>query len=150
MTSPAEPPVENSAETSSAGVAASVAVSVPLQELSVALDSSPAGPAVPGPSRQKPLSAGKEKALGVSDQPVEGPAIDNRSRSNTPSVTIGGSRPGSKQASEKRASVPKQKKRKIVDLSAVGQPLKRVKVGAGSGPSGNGVCPTYIFLPFHR
>ena len=96
MTSPAEPPVENSAKTSSARAAASIAVSVPLQELSVVPDSSPVGPAMPGvatsiaisvplqepsvapdsspmgpavpeSSRQKPPSAGKEKALGVSD-----------------------------------------------------------------------------------
>ena len=148
MTSPAEPPVENSAKTSSARAAASIAVSVPLQELSVVPDSSPVGPAVPGvatsiaisvplqepsvapdssptgpavpeSSRQKPPSAGKEKALGVSDQPVEGPAIHNWSQLNTPLVTIGGSCPGSKRASEKRASIPKQKKHNIINLSAV-------------------------------
>ena len=77
MTSPAASPVENTAETSSAGAVAFIAVSVPLQEVSVALDSSPTGPAVPGPSWQKPPSAGKKKALGVSDQPVKGLAIDN-------------------------------------------------------------------------
>ena len=118
-------------------------------------DDSSGGPAAPVRSAPKSAAAsvaratGKKKATpGATLGPqVQSPASEDRSRSQTPSVDMDGSRLSQRGTPETMASVPKPK-RSIVDLSANTQPAKRAKTDAAHGPSRNKVRPYLCFSWF--